>query len=395
MEQAQSLDPVRPGPLRFALVGCGGIASRHAEVISSSPNTQLVATADKDPARGKAFADRFAVSWYQDVGEMLDNEDIDFVVVLTPSGTHAEIAIASIRRGKHVLIEKPLALRADNARRIVEEAREAGVKAFVVHQNRYNPPIQKLMHAIQTGRLGRIVMASARVRWCRPQRYYDQASWRGTWRFDGGVFANQAVHHIDLLTWLGGGLESVYAKGTRAMAEIEAEDLGIAVLRFKSGAIGSIEATTCARPHDIESSISILGERGTVEIAGTQLDRVQVWAIEGKEEGDQEFLDAFSKSPNEFSKKGHWGIYDALVTCMKTGNPGCLPTVEDGLMSIEALEAIYESMFSGREVVVGRVSSESQLGQRSKHAGDVQNLSQRQDRSWSPDPGLLSDRRTA
>lgn len=383
-------------PVRFGLVGCGKVAARHVSALSSVSDAELTAVTDSDPVRGREFGERFAVPWYQDYREMLGQESLDVVGVLTPSGTHAEIAITSMMHKKHVLIEKPLALSAGDANRIADTARIEGVNAFVVHQNRFNPPIQRLSQAVVEGRLGRIVLASARVRWCRPQRYYDQAEWRGTWKFDGGVFANQAVHHIDLLLWLVGPVESVFAQGVRAMANIEAEDLGVAVLRFSPGAIGTIEATTCARPHDIESSVSILGEKATVEVAGTHLDRVRVWEFDEMEDDERQFVQRFAHSPNEFSKIGHSKTYEALVEFMKTGHVGCLTTAENGQKSIEVLEAIYESMMSGREVQVRSQSARSKLNMRSGEDGaNIQAISERENWTRSADRRVLPHRSPA
>ena len=394
--QSANLSNANGGKIvRFGLVGCGGIAARHLDAISSLPGAHLVAVADTDMGRAQAIAERLQVRAYDDYRQMLQEQPLDIVVVLTPSGSHAEIAITCMEQGKHVLVEKPLALNAEDARRIAQQAQAKGVRAFVVHQNRFNPPVQKLWQSIHEGRLGRIVLGSARVRWCRPQKYYDQAKWRGTWKSDGGVFANQAVHHIDLLLWLAGPIDSVFATGARAMAKIETEDLGVAVLRFASGAIGSLEATTCARPRDIESSVSILGDKATVEIAGTSLDRVQVWEFAEGDEQDQQFLAVFTKSPNEFSKKGHLRTYEALLEFMSSGHVGCLTSAEEGLKSIEVLEAIYESMVSGREVKVGSRSMRPILGQRSEDGVDVQNLPERENWDGSSDRGLLHHRSAA
>ncbi|MBL8644123.1 MAG: Gfo/Idh/MocA family oxidoreductase, partial [Rhodospirillaceae bacterium] len=244
----------------FALVGCGRIAPKHADLLHRGEITgsKLVAVCDIKPDRAKAFGQKYGVPHFIDFEAMMNahGKDIGVVSILTESGHHAAHAIAAAKHGKHVIVEKPMALTLEDADAMIRACDTAGVKLFVVKQNRYNAPVQLARKAFDAGRFGKIVMGTVRVRWCRTQAYYDQDAWRGTWALDGGVFANQASHHVDLLEWFLGEPVSVFAKSRRALVNIEAEDTGIAVITFKSGAIGLVEATTATRPKDLEGSLS-------------------------------------------------------------------------------------------------------------------------------------------
>src|SRR5205823_387910 len=227
---------------------------------------KLAAVCDAKEDRARAFGERFKVPFYGDMDVMMREQEIDVVSVLTPSGMHAEQVIHLAKYKRHIVVEKPMALTLDDADAMIRACDTAGVKLFVVKQNRFNLPVQKARGALEAGRFGKLVLGTVRVRWCRTQDYYDQDAWRGTWKYDGGVLANQASHHVDLLEWMMGDVESVFAKSRRALANIEAEDTAVVILKFRSGALGLIEATTATRPRDIEGSLSLLGERGTVEI---------------------------------------------------------------------------------------------------------------------------------
>ena len=268
--------------LKFALVGCGRIAKRHSELLGHHQiaGAELAGVCDKVLAKAEAIAAPFGVPAYPDMHEMMREIQPDVVVVLTESGYHASNTVELAPYGKHIVVEKPMALTLDDADAMIAACDKYAVRLFVVKQNRFNVPVVKLRGALEAGRFGKLVLGTIRVRWCRRQSYYDQEPWRGTWALDGGVLTNQASHHLDLLEWMMGDVESVYAKSTKALAEIEAEDTAVVVLRFRSGALGVIEATTAARPKDLEGSISILGERGTVEIGHER--RQLVDGLEGR-----------------------------------------------------------------------------------------------------------------
>ena len=232
--------------IRIGLLGCGRIAKRHSELLGGNhiDGARLVAVCDTVRNRADAIASKFGVPAIYDIDDFLARKDIDAVAVLTPSGMHPAHVIACAKAGKHVVVEKPMALRLQDADDMIRACDEAGVKLFVVKQNRFNVPVVKAREALEAGRFGRLILGTVRVRWCRDQAYYDQDAWRGTWAYDGGVLSNQASHHVDMLEWFFGDVVSVHARAVTALAKIEAEDTAVATLKFRNGALGIIEATT-------------------------------------------------------------------------------------------------------------------------------------------------------
>ena len=263
--------------LNFALVGCGRIAKRHSELLGNNEikGGRLVAVCDVNIARAKKIADKFSIAFYDDFHKMMKQESIDVVVVLTHSGNHADIVIQLAKYRKHIVVEKPMALTLNDADRMIYACDKNSIKLFVVKQNRFNLPVIKLREALDQQRFGRINLGTVRVRWCRPQEYYDQDDWRGKWETDGGVLANQASHHIDLLEWMLGEVISVIAIAKTTFVNIEVEDTACVLLKFKSGAFGIVEATTATRPQDLEGSLSILGEKGSVVIEGFAVNKIK------------------------------------------------------------------------------------------------------------------------
>ncbi|HET6761228.1 MAG TPA: Gfo/Idh/MocA family oxidoreductase, partial [Gemmatimonadaceae bacterium] len=228
---------------RIALVGCGRISKNHLEAIDKIDGLDLVAVCDTDPERAKRVGMEWKVPHFTSYDRMLAESEADVVTIATPSGLHPEQGVAAAKAGKHVVMEKPMAISLTGADALVQACDKAGVQLFVVKQNRLNPPVQLLKRAVDRNRFGRIYMASCTVHWARPQEYYDQAPWRGTWEFDGGAFMNQASHYVDLIQWVMGPVESVMAKTATLARRIETEDSGIAILKFRSGALGTIEVT--------------------------------------------------------------------------------------------------------------------------------------------------------
>jgi UDP-N-acetyl-2-amino-2-deoxyglucuronate dehydrogenase len=337
--------------LNFALVGCGRIAKRHSELLGLKQieGAQLSAVCDIDESKAKAIGERFSVPYYTDMHQMMQGESLDAAVVLTESGSHARNVVDLAQYGKHIVVEKPMALTLDDADAMIRACDKAGVKLFVVKQNRFNVPVVKLREAIEQGRFGKLVLGTVRVRWCRPQEYYDQASWRGTWAMDGGVLTNQASHHIDMLEWMMGEVESVFARSATALANIEAEDTAVVTLKFRNGALGVIEATTAVRPKDLEGSISVLGEGGTVEIAGFAVNKMKTWNFVKEEQGDDDVMEKYSVNPPNVYGFGHQAYYDYVVDCISNNGPHLV----DGLVgrkSLELINAIYESIETGKEV---------------------------------------------
>jgi UDP-N-acetyl-2-amino-2-deoxyglucuronate dehydrogenase len=349
--------------LNFALIGCGRIAKRHSELLGHGQiaNARLAAVCDIVKSRADAIATQFRVPAYTDMHEMMQKEKVDVAVVLTESGRHADHVVELSKHGKHIVVEKPMALTLHDADRMIAACDAAGVRLFVVKQNRLNVPVTKLREALDAGRFGRLVMATVRVRWCRTQSYYDLDPWRGTWALDGGVLANQASHHIDLLEWMMGDVESVFAMGRTALVQVETEDTAVVVLRFTSGALGVIEATTATRPKDLEGSISVLGEGGTVVIGGFAVNEMLTWNFVTPQPGDDDVLKRYSVNPPNVYGFGHQAYYDHVVASM-LNNTAQLVDGLAGRKSLELISAIYESIETGQEVSLRFRPSRCRLG---------------------------------
>lgn len=349
--------------ISFVLVGCGRISKRHSELLGLGKieGARLIGVCDVIGAKAEKIGKQFSVPHFIDMHQMMTSVDADVIVVLTESGNHAKDVIALAQYGKHIVVEKPMALRLSDADAMIEACDKAGVKLFVVKQNRFNVPVVKLREAIEQKRFGKLVLGTVRVRWCRDQSYYDQDPWRGTWALDGGVLTNQASHHIDLLEWMLGDVESVFAKSTTALVKIEAEDTAVVTLKFKNGALGIIEATTAVRPKDLEGSISVLGELGTVEIGGFAVNQMKTWNFVNSFAGDDQVLDKYSVNPPNVYGFGHQAYYEHVVDCIKNDRRHLV----DGLVgrkSLELINAIYESIETGKEVQLHFQPKHCQLG---------------------------------
>ena len=349
--------------IRFALLGCGRIAKRHADLLGGNQieGARLVAVCDPVRARADTIASRFGVPASYDIDDFLAREDIDAVSVLTPSGMHPQHVIACAKAGKHVVVEKPMALRLQDADDMIRACDEAGVKLFIVKQNRFNVPVVKAREALEAGRFGKLILGTVRVRWCRDQAYYDQDDWRGTWAYDGGVLTNQASHHVDMLEWFFGDVVSVHARSVTALVNIETEDTAVATLKFRSGALGIIEATTAARPTDLEGSLSILGERGMVEIAGFAVNQIRHWRFVDETAADKEVIEKFSVNPPNVYGFGHQAYYQHVVDCLINQRAALVDGLE-GRKSLELITALYESIETGQEVPLHFTPKLSRLG---------------------------------
>ncbi len=272
---------------------------------------------------------------------MLGAVECDIVTVATPSGLHPEHGIIAASAGKHVVSEKPMAISLAGADRLIAACRENGVRLFVVKQNRLNPAIRLLKRAVEKGRFGRIHSANCTVRWSRPQEYYEQAPWRGTWAMDGGAFMNQASHYVDLIQWLAGPVESVVAITATQERKIEAEDSGAAVLRFANGAIGVLDVTMLTYPKNLEGSITLLGDRGSVKIGGTAVNKVETWLFADYDDDDK-LIDAAATNPPTVYGFGHEGYYRNVLAVLRGE---AVPDTDgaEGRKSLEIIEAIYQS----------------------------------------------------
>lgn len=350
---------------KFALIGCGRISKRHGELLANShiKNAKLVAVCDIDPVKAQSAGEAYGVPYYSSTSELLKNVEFDVACVLTPSGSHYENSIELMNNKKHVIVEKPMALKLSHADEMIACAKRNQVTLSVVKQNRFNSPVVKLKEELDANRFGKLVMGTVRVRWCRDQSYYDQAEWRGTWAKDGGVFANQASHHVDLLQWVMGDVESVFAKAGTYLVDIEAEDTGVALLKFKNGAVGVIEATTTVRPKDLEGSLSLMGENGNIEISGFAVNKIKNWNFVSSKPSDADVIENFSVNPPNVYGFGHQQFLEAVVKSLngEAKNP---VSGEDGKKSLELITAIYESIASKKEVFYPFKNEHSKLGQR-------------------------------
>ena len=356
--------------IRFAMMGCGRIAKRHCDTLKQNQvdGAKLVAVCDPVADRKNKFSSGYDVPGYSSLKEMMAaiGDQIDVVSILTPSGMHADHCLEIASYGKHVVVEKPMALRLQDADAMIRACDEAKVRLFVVKQNRYNPPVVQVREALQAKRFGKLVLGTVRVRWCRTQDYYNLDDWRGTWGLDGGVFANQAIHHIDALVWLMGDVESVYAKSGTFLVDIETEDTGVVILKFTSGALGIIEATTAARPKDTEGSLSVLGERGLVEVGGFALNEMKTWNF--SDGGSHTNLAAgdlknLNENPPNVYGFSHARYLAHAVNCIQSGAPALVDGLE-GRRSLEVVTAIYESIETQREVHLRFKPTKCRLGER-------------------------------
>ena len=337
--------------LKFALVGCGRISKRHSELLGENQikGACLTAVCDINPGKAKMISEKFNVPYFIDMHEMMSEVDIDVVVVLTESGNHSKNVIALAPYGKHIVVEKPMALTISDADLMIKACDEANIRLFIVKQNRFNVPVVKLREALEQDKFGQLVLGTVRVRWCRPQAYYDQDTWRGTWKMDGGILTNQASHHVDLLEWMMGEVKSVQAMGKTALVDIEAEDTAVVILEFKSGALGVIEATGATRPKDLEGSVSILGEKGSVVIGGFAVNKIETWNFVDETSDDVEVKEKYSVNPPNVYGFGHQAYYDHVVDSITSGKNHLVDGLE-GRKSLELINAIYESIETGKKV---------------------------------------------
>ena len=336
-------NPILDRKLRIALVGCGRIAQNHFDAIHShQEDLELVAVCDINPDKlSKATGER-NVKGYSNLHDMLASvANLDLVVLATPSGLHSEQTIEIAKHHCHVITEKPMATRWEDGKRMVQACDANGVRLFVVKQNRRNKTLQLLKEAVVKKRFGRIYMATINVFWSRPQSYYDADSWRGTWEFDGGAFMNQASHYIDLLDWLVGPVESVQAYAATLARNIEVEDSGVALVRWRSGALGSVNVTMLTYPKNLEGSITIIGERGTVRIGGVAVNQVEHWEFSESDPMDQAIADASYQATSVYGH-GHPLYYDNVIKVMRGT---AIPDTDgrEGLRSLEILIAMYRA----------------------------------------------------
>jgi len=333
--------------LRFAIIGCGRISYKHIEaLINNNKEAELIAVCDiveeKANERKKQYEEAINnsnVKVYTDYIKMLENEDIDVVSICTESGYHARHAIDSLRRGKHVLVEKPMALSIKEADEMIKLAKDNNLKLGVCHQNRFNPPIQKLRRAIEEGRFGKLINGTARILWTRDDNYYKQAPWRGTKELDGGTLMNQCIHNIDLLQWMmGSEVERIHCERGTFLRNIEMEDFGAILIRFKNGSIGIVEGSACVYPKNLEETLSIFGEKGTVVIGGLAVNEIKTWQFADERDYDKE--DENTEVDNVYGK-GHTPLYKDFIDAINNGKEPLI-NGEEGKKAMEIVLRAYE-----------------------------------------------------
>jgi UDP-N-acetyl-2-amino-2-deoxyglucuronate dehydrogenase len=332
-----------------AIVGCGRIAANHLRAIDAhSAEIELVGVCDTELDRFQGISAKYNVPGHASMTELIMETQPDIVVLATPSGLHARQATEAAEAGCHVITEKPMATRWEDGRRMVEIFDRAGLRLFVIKQNRKNRTLQLLKRATDKRRFGRIYMAEVNVFWTRPQEYYDSERWRGKWEFDVGALMNQASHYVDLLDWIVGPVESVQAYIGTLARNIEVEDTGVVGIKWRSGALGSLNVTMLTYPKNMEGSLTVLGERGTVRIGGVAANEIQRWEFDAPDPDDELVADA-SYQPSSVYGNGHSLYYENVIEVMRGE---CEPDTDgrEGLRSLELLTAMYISARDGRRV---------------------------------------------
>lgn len=346
-----AVHPITDRKIRFALVGCGRIAQNHFAAIAKHANRcELVDVCDTNPVALEAAVLSTGANGHADISKLLNNTTADCIILTTPSGLHSTQAIEIARTGRHVMTEKPMATRWNDGLKMVEACDRHGVRLFVVKQNRRNKTLQLLKRAVEQRRFGRIYSVGVNVFWTRPQDYYDSAKWRGTWEFDGGAFMNQASHYVDLLDWIVGPVESVMAYTATLARGIEVEDSGVAAIRWRSGAMGTLNVTMLTYPKNFEGSITILGEKGTARIGGVAVNEIQHWDFEDTRPEDAAIRDVSYMTSSVYGF-GHPDYYENVIDVL---TKGAEPETDgrEGLKSLELLIALYLSARDGQRVAL-------------------------------------------
>jgi len=334
--------------IRIAIVGCGRISKNHfGSLEKHADDLELVAVCDNNAETLKTHQDRHQVRGYLRMEQMLEEEELDIIALCTPSGVHPDQTVLAAKHGVNVMTEKPMATRWQDGVRMVRACDEAGVRLFVVKQNRRNTTLQLLKRAVDEKRFGKINMVHLNVFWTRPQAYYDQAKWRGTWEFDGGAFMNQASHYVDLLDWLIGPIDKVQSM-VSTTRDIEVEDTGVLNVKWRNGALGSMSVTMLTYPKNLEGSITVLGEKGTVRVGGVAVNDIQIWDFDDSKDYDGQIQQINYETTSVYGF-GHPLYYKNVVDVMR-GNAEPETDGREGLKSLEVLIAAYQSARDGKTI---------------------------------------------
>ena len=341
--------------MKYALIGCGRIAPNHLEAAINN-NLEIVGLCDIVPEHidnlvSKLNIDVNKYKKYTDYKEMLEEEKPELVAIATESGKHAAIALDCLEAGANLIIEKPIALSLEDADKIIEKAKEKGLVVCANHQNRFNKSIQKIRQALDEGKFGRMLYGTAHIRWNRGPDYYTQAQWRGTWAQDGGALMNQCIHNIDLLRWMmGDEIEEVCAYTDNLNHDyIEAEDLGMAIVKFKNGSYGIVEGTTDIYPKNLEETLYLFGQKGTVKAGGKSVNIIEEWIFEDNPEDPEDVKKNNSEMPQNVYGFGHTPLYKDVINAIQTHTKP-LVDAEAGKRALELVLAIYKSAAEGKPV---------------------------------------------
>ena len=339
--------------MKYALIGCGRISPNHIAAAKAN-ELEFVGICDINPQNMHDKILKFEldpIHTYTDYKEMLEKEKPELVAICTESGKHAAIALDCIDAGCNVIIEKPIALSLADADEIIRRGHEKGVKVCANHQNRFNKSIQKIRDAVEKGRFGRMFYGTAHIRWCRDWEYYSRADWRGTWEQDGGALMNQCIHNADLLRWmLGDDIDSVMGMTDKLNHDyIEAEDLGIALIKFKNGSYGILEGTTDIYPKNLEETLYLFGEKGTIKAGGTSVNRIEEWRFSDQLDDPEEVVRQFHENPPNVYGFGHTPLYADVIEAIKNDREPYV-TGEDGRRALELVLAVYKSAAEGLPV---------------------------------------------
>lgn len=354
--------------INFAIIGCGRIAYKHLMAINElKEHANVIAVCDIIEEKAIEKAKEYNVSnYYTDYHEMIQKHpEIEIVNVCVPSGLHADVVVDIAKYGRHIITEKPMALRVEDCDRMINACKETGVQLFVIYQNRYNLAVQEAKRVVEQGELGKFVLGTVRVRWCRMQDYYEMDDWHGTWKMDGGVMSQQATHHLDLLQYFFGEPETISCMSDTRLLNIEVEDTSAAILRFKSGAIGAFEATVAARPKNLEGSLSILGENGSIVIGGQAVNEIKSWSFTNiSEEESKEICKKWSRKVANVYGTGHVpNIMDIIEVVRDNKESSIVCDSVQGKKNVQLLAALYESAACDGEVKkMGSESRKSLLG---------------------------------
>lgn len=364
--------------IKIAIIGCGRISGWHCRAISDVNLTKLVAVCDLEKSKSKNYGIDFKVPYYTNYRLMLkENPEIDVVAIVTPSGMHYEHAVEIMKNyKKHIIVEKPTFMTPKQVENAYKIAKKNKVKIFPVFQNRYNTAVQRMKKAIDNKELGDIRIISVRVRWCRPQRYYEMSPWRGSYSHDGGALTNQGIHHIDLLRYLGGEIEAVNCKMDALGANIKVEDTVMGILKFKNGSLGNLEVTTAARPDDYEASISFVGSKGLAQLGGIAVNNLEIFTPDDSQ--CKKFSDDFTKLPDRgrVYGRGHINLYKDIVKDLVLKKPFYI-NEKDCHQSIKLLHSFYKSDEISNWVKLSKNVQSKRLGVKNEKISKLYRLSKK------------------